>query len=32
VILSERTVLRRGESMLASTSGVTGWHGLGDAR
>jgi quercetin dioxygenase-like cupin family protein len=29
---SERTVLRRGEAMLADSSGVTGWRNLGDGR
>jgi transcriptional regulator with XRE-family HTH domain len=29
---SERTVLRRGEAMLAGSSGVTGWRNLGDGR
>jgi transcriptional regulator with XRE-family HTH domain len=29
---SQRTVLRRGEAMLAGTSGVTGWRNLGDGR
>ena len=29
---SERTVLRRGEALLAGSSGVTGWRNLGDGR
>jgi transcriptional regulator with XRE-family HTH domain len=30
VLGNERTVLRRGEAMLAVTSGVTGWRNVGD--
>jgi hypothetical protein len=32
ILGGERTVLRRGEAMLSSTSGVTGWRNLGDVR
>jgi transcriptional regulator with XRE-family HTH domain len=32
ILGAERTVLRRGEAMLAGSSGVTGWRNLGDSR